>query len=276
MKPGVGYMLSTGGQMIRSGLVSVTFRKLTSRSIIDLVTRADLAGIEWGGDIHVPHGGTRVAQEVAQMTRDADLFVAAYGSYYRAGVSEADGLAFERVLETAVALGAPTVRVWAGNRGSADADGACRSAVVEDARRIAVLAHAAGITVSFEYHRDTLTDTNTSAHRLLEEVGHPNVRVYWQPPIGMSSVECLQGLDAVSDYLSNAHVFQWTATTPTAVADRRPLAEGAGVWPQYLERIAATDRDHFALLEFVRGDEPEQFLADGRALNTWLTELGGR
>jgi len=262
--------------MIRGGLVSITFRRLSPRAIIDLVTRAGLTGIEWGGDVHVPHGEIDVAREIAQMIRDAGLLVAAYGSYYRVGVSEADGLAFERVLESALILGAPTVRVWAGNRGSADADQAYRVAVIEDARRIAVLAHAAGITVSFEYHRNTLTDTNSSAHRLLEEVGHPNVRTYWQPPVAMSPAECLEGLDAVSDYLSNAHVFRWVATSPMAAADRRPLAEGAEVWRQYLERIAATDRDHFALLEFVRDDAPEQFLADARVLNAWLAELDGR
>ena len=262
--------------MIRGGLVSITFRKLFPRAIIDLVTRAGHTGIEWGGDVHVPHGEIVVAREVAQMTQDAGLLVAAYGSYYRVGVSEKDGLAFAHVLESAIALGAPTVRVWAGNRGSADADESYRAAVIEDARRIAVLAHAAGITVSFEYHRNTLTDTNDSAHRLLEEVGHPNVRTYWQPPLAISLAECLEGLDAVSDYLSNAHVFQWTAASPAAIADRRPLAEGAEVWRQYLERIAATDRDHFALIEFVRDDAPEQFLADSRVLSAWLAELNGR
>jgi 3-dehydroshikimate dehydratase len=262
--------------MIRGGLVSITFRTLSPRAIIDLVTHADLAGIEWGGDVHVLHGEIRLAHEVARMTQEAGLLVAAYGSYNRVGVSEADGLAFERVLEGAVALGAPTVRVWAGNRGSAEADQAYRAAVVDDARRIAVLAHAAGITVSFEYHRNTLTDTNASAHRLLEEVGHPNVRTYWQPPVAIPPAECLEGLDAVSGYLSNAHVFQWAATSATAAADRRPLAEGVEVWRQYLERIAATDRDHFAMIEFVRDDAPEQFLTDALVLSGWLAELNGR
>jgi sugar phosphate isomerase/epimerase len=240
------------------------------------MTRTNLIGIEWGGDVHVPHGEIALARDVARMTRDAGLLVAAYGSYYRVGVSEADGLAFERVLESAMALGAPTVRVWAGNRGSADADASYRAAVTEDARRIAVLAHAAGITVSFEYHRNTLTDTNVSARRLLEEVGHPNVRTYWQPPVAMSPAECLAGLAAVSGYLSNAHVFQWEAAALTDAADRRPLAEGVAVWRQYLERIAATDRDHFAMIEFVREDAPEQFLADARVLSAWLAELDDR
>ncbi|MEI6425370.1 MAG: hypothetical protein WCP55_24380 [Lentisphaerota bacterium] len=30
-------------------------------------------------------------------------------------VSEAEGLSFASVLDTAVALGAPTIRIWAGN-----------------------------------------------------------------------------------------------------------------------------------------------------------------
>ena len=47
------------------------------------------------------------------------------------------------------------------------------------------------------------------------------------------------------------------------------------MWRQYLERIAATDRDHFALIEFVRDDAPEQFLADARVLSAWLAELTG-
>ena len=81
--------------MIRGGLVSITFRKLSARAIIELVTRADLTGIEWGGDVHVPHGEINTAREIAQMTQAAGLLVAAYGSYYRVGVSEADGLAFD-------------------------------------------------------------------------------------------------------------------------------------------------------------------------------------
>ncbi len=260
--------------MIRNGLVSITFRQLTPREIVALVARAGLAGIEWGGDVHVPHGQVATGGEVARMTQDAGLAVAAYGSYYRVGVSEADGLAFERVLQTASALAAPTVRVWAGNRGSADTDASYRAAVAEDARRIADLAQAAGITLSFEYHRGTLTDTNASAQRLLQEVAHPNVYTCWQPPVSEPPAYCLSGLDAIAPRLTNVHVFHWLAETPTAAVDRRPLAEGAGLWRQYLARVAATGRQHFALIEFVRGGDPEQLLVDAQARKTWLGEIG--
>ncbi|HNC24059.1 MAG TPA: sugar phosphate isomerase/epimerase, partial [Opitutaceae bacterium] len=100
--------------MIHPGLVSVTFRALTPTQIVALVRQAGLRGIEWGGDIHVPHGNLARAREVREMTQEAGLSVAAYGSYYRAAQSEADGLAFEHVRATAVELGAPTIRVWAG------------------------------------------------------------------------------------------------------------------------------------------------------------------
>jgi sugar phosphate isomerase/epimerase len=256
--------------MIQPGLVSITFRKLAPREIVDLVRRGGLTGIEWGGDVHAPHGQADVAATVAAMTADAGLQVAAYGSYYRAGVSEADGLAFGRVLDTAAVLGAPTVRVWAGNRGSAEADAPARAAVVEDARRIAGLAQAAGMTVSFEYHRGTLTDTNASAQALLQEIAHPNIRTYWQPPVGTSPEYCLKGLAAVLPHLTNIHVFHWLADAAGHDVDRRALAEGRAVWSQYLTQVAATKRDHFALIEFVRGETPEQFLADAATLKGWV------
>jgi sugar phosphate isomerase/epimerase len=41
--------------MIHTALASVTFRHLTFEEIIELVRKAGLDGIEWGGDIHVPY-----------------------------------------------------------------------------------------------------------------------------------------------------------------------------------------------------------------------------
>jgi len=257
--------------MIFGGLVSITFRQLAPEEIVALVARAGLEGIEWGGDVHVPHGDLARAAAVRRMTADAGLAVAAYGSYYRVGVSEGEGLRFEAVLETAVALGAPLIRVWAGNRGSAAADGAWRARVVGEARRIAGLAQAAGIAVAFEYHRNTLTDTNESAGRLLAEAGHPNLRSYWQPPVGATTASCLEGLNGVSYCLAHLHVFHWLAQGEAI--ERRPLAEGADAWAQYLAVARATGRDHFALIEFVRGDAPEQFLADAQALKRWLSSV---
>ena len=91
--------------MFLPGLVSITFRQLSVAEIIALVTQAGLAAVEWGGDVHAPHGDEAQAQDISRMGADAGLHVAAYGSYYRVGHPETGP--FEAVLASAVALGAP-------------------------------------------------------------------------------------------------------------------------------------------------------------------------
>jgi len=246
--------------MITTGLVSVTFRKLSPAEIIALVCQADLTGLEWGGDIHVPPGDLVRAREVRQRTLDAGLTVAAYGSYYRVNQSEPAGLRFETVLATAVALGAPTIRVWAGTVGSAKADAAYRIAVAADARRIASIAQGAGVTISSEYHGGTLTDTNASAQTLLQEIQHPNFHTYWQPQTGEPVATNVAGLHGILPQLTNVHCYHWVNN------ERRPLAEGADCWRQYFATVKSSGRQHCALLEFVAGDEPANFLRDAATL----------
>ena len=252
--------------MIKTGLVSVTFRKLAPGAIIDLVRQADLAAIEWGGDIHVPHGNLQQADTVGRMTRDAGLAIAAYGSYYRVGVSEQEGLDFDLVLETARALGAPLIRVWAGNRPSAKADADYRRSINGEARRLAQKAAAAGLVLACEYHGGTLTDTRESAVQLFADIQHPAMRAYWQAPVGASVEAGLESLCALLPWLANAHVYHWDAAGKT----RLPLSEGAETWRRYLALIRSAGRDHYALLEFVRDDSPNAFLEDARCLKSWL------
>lgn len=254
---------------IHPGLVSISFRKLAPRDVVEAAAAAGLAGIEWGGDVHVPHGDLAQAAEVRRMTTDAGLSVPAYGSYYRAGVSENAGLAFERVLESARMLGAPMIRVWAGHKGSAEVDAAYRARVVADCQRIAVMAAQAGVVVASEYHSCTLTDTDVSTGTFLAEVGHENFRSYWQPRSGESVREGLHGLRQVLPQLAHLHVYHWWPDP----AHRRPLAEGADCWLPYLELAATVKGDRFALLEFVPNDDPAVLPVEAATLNRWLKTL---
>lgn len=253
--------------MIHPGLVSVTFRKLAPAEIVALVRQAGLRGIEWGGDIHVPHGEFGRAREVCELTAEAGLEVAAYGSYYKAAQSEGDGLAFGRVLDTAIELGAPAIRVWAGVTGSVAADAGQRAAVADDLRRIAELSVAAGVRVVLEFHSGTLTDTAESTRLLLRAVAHANLTTCWQPPIHLDAAGCLAGLNSLRPHLANLHVFQWRQAT----TERRPLGEGAGAWRTYLDVAGSVAGDRYALLEFVERDAPECFLRDAAVLRKWLT-----
>jgi sugar phosphate isomerase/epimerase len=246
--------------MLTSGLVSVTFRQLAPREIVELAATAGLRGIEWGGDVHVPSGDLQTARAVRQLTSDAGLQVLAYGSYFR---FQPDA-PFEPVLETAVALGAPLIRIWAGSRPSAETDAAGRAAIVAESRRIAQLASQAGVTVAYEFHANTLTDTTASALALLEAV--EGMRTLWQPPHEIGLAAQLDSLRAILPWLANVHAFAWRG----AAHERLPLADGAELWQAVLDILPNTGRDHAVLLEFVAGDDPRNLLRDAATLSAWL------
>ena len=252
--------------MVNTGLVSITFRQLSCPQIIELVRRSGLEAIEWGGDVHVPHGDVRQAAEIRRQTEQAGIRVASYGSYYRVGH---DDVAFGPVLDTAVGLGAPVLRVWGGKRGSQDADEDYVRRVRDDARAIAQAAGRQGIRIAFEFHGNTLLDTNESAVRFLEDLADAGVSTYWQPPACTDVPYRLAGLMSVLPYLTNVHVFEWDKQTRA----RCPLREGFEEWKHYLSVVAADARDHHLLLEFVMDDQPEQFLADAQALKQLVREV---
>jgi sugar phosphate isomerase/epimerase len=245
---------------MKPGLVSVSFRKLSPAAIIDLCLQTGLSTIEWGGDVHVPHGDEGSAAKVGAMTRSAGLWVAAYGSYYR--LASRDGPDFSSVLASAVALGAPVIRVWAGSHGSADASLAEKSAVAEDALRCADLAALHNIRLAYEFHEGTLTDTTESALELLHATDHPFIKTLWQPPHGLSLDECVGSLRALLPRLQHLHVFHWWPD-PSC---RLPLADGRDRWTAYVAELRVCRKDCALLLEFVRGDDPACLQEDAKTL----------
>lgn len=236
------------------GLVSVTFRHLGVAEVVALACRAGLRAVEWGGDVHVP--SPRAAYEARARCADAGLAVAAYGSYYRGGPGFGD------VLRTAVALGAPRIRVWAGAHGSADAD---RNAVVADLAHAVALAAGEGIEICLEYHAGTLTDTLESTVDLLDAV--PGVRPYWQPPVGERIAGALAAVEVLRPV--TAHVFAWDDA-----GERLPLAAGEPLWRPVLDALRGLPGTCHALLEFVRDDDPAAFAEDAATLLRWLARDG--
>lgn len=253
--------------VFKTGLCSVTFRNLSVEEVIGLASTAGLDGIEWGGDIHVPGGNLKCAAEVATATEKANLEVISYGSYYRVGESKNNDVSFEQVLETAVYLKAPAIRVWAGGLGSDVADRTYRNKVVTDAKKIAVLAERKNVSINFEYHGGTLTDTKESASLLMKEINHPNVKIYWQPAVGLPVDDCLASIDEISAWLSHVHVFHWDVT------DRLTLSEGKEEWQTYLNKLQTDEKIRYLMIEFVIGDSKEQFLKDAEVLKGLVREF---
>jgi len=255
--------------MIRPGLVSISFRQLAPHAVIEQCVRAGLDGIEWGGDVHVPHGDIACAREVARQCADAGLAIAAYGSYYRAGSSELAGLPFSTVLETARALGAPLMRIWAGTSSTAQTDDAQRRHVIDDCRRICQMAGDAGMRIAFEFHDGTLADSAEATRDLLRTVDHPACATFWQPPHGLPTDDAAAGLRLLLPWLSNLHVFHWW---PDA-GRRLPLADGAKRWRQFFVVLAGDPRDHWASLEFLPNDDPGLLPQEAQTLRQLLAEV---
>jgi sugar phosphate isomerase/epimerase len=243
-----------------TGLTSVTFRSLSAETIISLAKSAGLDGIEWGGDIHVPPGDVSLAAKIKALTLGAGLKVLSYGSYYKI----LKGGAFTPVLETAAVLGAPLIRIWAGEIPSAQADEACYQSAAAELRAVCAQAGERGIRIGLEYHRGTLTDTCESAEKLLRLAGCENLSTYWQPNPDLSAAEHRREIALLLPKISSVHVFYWEKGNV-----RRPLAEGETVWKEYASLLGngkKDGKDRNYIIEFVMDDSEENFLADAGTL----------
>lgn len=254
---------------ILPGVVSVTFRSLPVRQIVELAVETKLAAIEWGGDIHVPHGNLAAARQARQMCRDHGLAVSAYGSYLRIGAPET-AASIAPVLDTAAELRTPLVRVWAGTRSSAGVDQTYRKAIANQLTECCDQAAQRGLAITMEFHSHTLTDDIDSCLHLLQQVNRPNLHSSWQPPNGMQPQTAIAGLQKLGAHLANLHVFHWWPDEH----HRHPLLTGEDRWTKYLAQAAKQceqDRlQRYASLEFVLNDSIEQFRADAETLRRWL------
>lgn len=239
------------------GICSVTLRSHGIDEVVRISSNAGLAGIEWGTDVHVSDAES--AAHAKGATEAAGLTVLSLGSYYRCGAFGD----FDRVLDLATALGAPRIRVWAGEQGSAGAGQEHWDAVVKDTQRIADLAAARGVAIAFEYHGNTLTDSPATTLELLNRVNHANVGTYWQPAVGLSDQQALESLHEVLPHVVGVHCFSWGP-----VAERFPLRNRKLLWQTVTDVLRGNGKDLDIMLEFVEDDLPDNVINDASFLHT--------
>ena len=235
------------------GLVSATFRQLTADDVIKLVKQAGLDGIEWSGDLHCPPGFTDLAKGIKEKTEEAGLKVLSYGSYYKVG-TEMD---FAPVLETAKALSSPNIRVWAYNKEAPNE--AEYEKVIADTKNIRDLAKAENITISYEYHPKSLTYSAASALKLLNDV--TGTFTYWQENVKISKNANREEIAEIKPFIKNVHLL-------SSFGEQRENLDFKE-WFTYLEGLDF----ECALLEFVKHNDPREFLIDAETLIRIKKEL---
>ena len=248
---------------MKSALASVTFNARSIEEIIDLVKKAELSAIEWGGKTHVKAGDTDAAKKAYALSRENNIPISGYGAYYY-GLPEED---FAPTLENALILEAPIIRIWAG-KGYAKSEEYpedLRQKITENLQSAAEKAKKYGITVATEYHLNTLTDNINSTLRLLAEA--PDLCTYWQPrhhPVQEIEQE-VADIKALGKRLVNVHAF--------ANIDyvRYPLDTWSEKWTRYIAALRTYANAGHAAIEFVKDDTEQQFFADAKTLNALLS-----
>ena len=259
------------------GLCTVTCRALPVDEVVELAAAAGIVALEWGGDVHVPHGDLAAAERAAVRTAAAGLRTVSYGSYLF--LDGAVGRDLERVLDTATALGAPGVRVWCPFGVEPGAPARDRRVVTAAAERAAAAAHGRGLHLTLEFHGGTLTATAASARRLLDDVGSPALLTAWQPPYGAprTAAEEAGDLPRLAPRLSHVHVYDWDPDLT-----RRRLRHDDERWAARLRAAAAAGDaalgagvPRSALVEFVPADDPGVVASEAAVLRGWLAGLSG-
>ncbi len=244
---------------MKTGLTSVSFRKLSVDEVIELAKKAGVDGIEWGSDVHVPPQDLDYVKEVAEKTKKAGLEVISYGSYYYLGSGED----FAPYIEAAGSLGTDTIRIWGGKKEKWELSVVEYDALVEEMRKIGLAAALADITVCLEYHGHSITATAEDAAEFVKDVDLPSVKLYWQAIIGRSEEDNLKDIDVVAPYLSNVHVFNYVGGKQELLS----FGDGPKNWAAYIDRISKIPGERAFMTEFSKGGLPESFINDAYLLN---------
>ena len=250
--------------MLSSGLVSISFRKLNTNEIINIVKKAKVKAIEWGGDIHVPHGDINKAKTVFKKCKNNNIVCPSYGSYYRVGTYDDYILEFKKVLDVAIILKCKTIRVWVGDIPSKNITNQFYNQLVDEIKSISDISKEHNISISFEYHNNTLTDNIDMTIKILKQINRKNVFTYWQPPSKNTLINNVDELKLLLPYLTNIHIFYWLNKI------RQPLSEGIKQWQEYIGIL--NDVNRYIMIEFVKDDNISQFYEDAKILKELINE----
>lgn len=249
--------------MVRGGLSSVSYRNAEAKTIIERSKSAALGGIEWTADTHAPHGDLKTAETLMMATLRAGLTVTSYGSFYRVGRGDEDRAVFSSVLETALRLQAPAVRVWAPSPGTIGAD-----ALAAEGAALADRAGRHGITLCLEPHEMSAVGSYDRLAELIEAAGHPFFKACWTQLPGSGAAESERAAERLGPNLELVHVRHWTDGY-----DRMPLDGDDPCW-KAIAGLAETARksvlDRWAVLEYLADERPETLERESKVLSSRL------
>lgn len=243
------------------GLVSISFRGLSPKEILHEMKKSGLTHIEWGSDVHAPNDNLENLEYLVSLGKEYGITCCSYGTYFNLGVDNTDEL--EKYIKAAKILGTDILRLWCGDKGSAEYSEWEREALILECKKAAKIAEKHNVKFCLECHNWTYTDTKDSALWLIKEVSSPNFLMYWQPNQFKTFDENIQYIKALKPYITILHVFNWEGK------NRLPLQDGINTWQEYLKVFG---EDKTLLLEFVPDDKIETLSKEVKALKEIVGE----
>ena len=222
------------------GLVSISFREHSAQEILEAMKKTKLSVIEWGSDIHAPKDDIKNLETLAKMQEKYGVKCCSYGTYFNLGVDNTAEL--EGYIRAAKILGTDILRLWCGNKGSAEYSENETQFLLEECKKAAKIAEKHNVKLCLECHNWTYTDTKESALTLIETVNSKHFLMYWQPNQFRTMEENINYATALSPYTEHLHVFNWKEK------QKFSLGDGIDIWKEYLKCF---EKDKTLLLEFM-------------------------
>ena len=242
--------------MFKTGVVSVSFRKLSVDEVIKYVKDAGLCAIEWGSDVHAPYNDVERIEYIAKAQKEAGLYCSSYGTYFKIGENDVEEL--RGYIAAAKILGTNILRLWCGNKDHADLTAEEREFIISESKKAAKIAEEEGAILCMECHQKSFTNTLEGALDLMKSVDSPALRMYWQPCFKNGLEGDIEYAKAIAPYTYVVHVFYYQGGV------KHPLADGFDRWEKY---IACFDGSQHLLLEFMPDGSPDSLATEAKTLN---------
>ncbi len=256
---------------MKTALCTIAFNELPAEQVLDLARDNGLDGVEvWGKEPHM--GETYDAERVARLREAVEqrgLAVSAFGSYVNPFMEDFEAQS-QAALDIAIGLGTTIVRIWSGGGASKDVTNDVYAQAVARLKEWCPRAEERELTLAFEFHDNSITDNARGIVKLIEDVGCPRLRTYYQPSRREGADDPYESAEIVGPYVVNVHAQNWSSDE----AGRSFAEQGEVDYGRVVQILKKHGFDGYLEIEFVNeNDKAAALAADASFLNR-LARLG--
>ncbi|MFQ6039780.1 MAG: sugar phosphate isomerase/epimerase family protein [Candidatus Poribacteria bacterium] len=249
---------------MKIGLCTIAFSELPLEEVLDIAEEYGFDGVEvWGKEPHTPSEYDEdYFRRIKEIADSKMLEIAAFGSYVNPLMDD-----YEQRMETALriaqTLGSKLIRVWSGGGPSKSVRPNDRRLITIRLKTMCQWAGINGITVATEMHNNNLTDTAETTLQLIEDVGLPGLKTYYQPCFQGDADDFYECAKLVGPYLANVHA-QNAKPLGDGSFEACAIADGVVNYEKIVEILKSYDYDGYLEVEFVHGENKLEALKNDR------------